>query len=252
MKIVIINGTYRPKGTTTELSRSFMEGARSEGAETEMIMLRDCSISPCTNCLQCYLHKGDGIAPCSIQDDMDMILKKIAGADGVLFASPVHCGFVTGLMTIFHERLAWRVMRPSSSIIKCAGMKSRLSGKVRAVGSLVSSGGMPGPLSRFCDDGTRWLKDNLPLELHGRWIGAMYACADLERLPQSEQDWEELYMLRRVSTRQRAEAHQLGVLMARAIRSGKLTPVTMDKMFPPVLVWLIRVFLPRTIYRVAE
>jgi len=53
------------------------------------------------------------IAPCTIEDDVGEILEKIRDADEIIMASPVHCGFVTGLMTTFVERIAFRLCRPT-------------------------------------------------------------------------------------------------------------------------------------------
>ncbi len=253
MQILVINGTYRPEGTTTELARAFMEGVESRGAQAEMVLLRDCAIGLCTNCLKCYAFPGEGVAPCCMQDDMDGLIARIEKADGILFASPVHNGFVTGLMTIFWERLSWRVLRPSEPILECMSMKSRLTHKVRAIASIASAGGMPTRLRKFCDDGTPWLKSNAPLELHGQWIGGLYAGAELERKPQTAQDWKRIYHLRKVSDRQRKDARALGIKMVEAIEDGGLQPVTMETMMPPALRWLMKgLFAIRPAYRVAD
>ena len=90
MKVLVLNGSCRAGGTTEELARAFMGGAAERGAEVEMITLRDQSIAYCTNCLKCYSYAGAGIAPCSLQDDMDKIIGRLENADGILFASPVH------------------------------------------------------------------------------------------------------------------------------------------------------------------
>ncbi len=253
MKILVLNGAYRPQGTTTELAQSFMDGARANGADVDMVMLRDRTIGYCTNCLKCYGFAGDGIAPCILKDDMDDLVPRIAAADGVLFASPVHNGFVTGLMTVFWERLSWRAARPQGTFLKSSmGIQSRITDKARALGSIVSAGGMPDPLRRFCDDGTPWLKSNATLLLHGQWIGDMYAAADLERLPESREDWQRIYFLRRLSARQRQQAHALGAHMANAIQAGNLNAVTADTILPAALKWVLeRFFSFRPPYRVA-
>ena len=252
MKILVLNGAYRPQGTTTELAQSFMEGAKSGGAEVDMIMLRDRTIGYCTNCLKCYSFTGEGISPCSLKDDMDELIPGIAGADGILFASPVHNGFVTGLMAVFWERLSWRVARPDGPFLNSMSIRTRLHDKVRALGSIASAGGMPERLRRSCDDGTPWLKSNAPLLLHGQWIGDVYAGADLERMPESRQDWQRIFHLRRLSARQRQSAYALGVRMAEAIRSGGLKPLTIDKMIHPAMKWILeRVFTFSPPYRVA-
>lgn len=252
VKILVVNGTYRPHGTTTDLARSFMEGARAAGAEADMVMLRDQTIGYCINCLKCYGFVGEGISPCSLKDDMDDLIPRIVEADGVLFASPVHNGFVTGLMTVFWERLSWRVAQSGGPFLNMMSIQSRIRDKVRAVGSIASAGGMPVRLRKTCDDGTRWLKSNAPLMLHGQWIGDLYAGAELERLPKTSQDWRRVYFLRRLSTGQRQQAYALGVKMAAAIRSGNLKPVTIDQMIHPALKWILkRMFAFSPPYRVA-
>jgi len=253
MKILVLNGAYRPNGTTTQLARSFMEGAGSSGAEVDMIMLRDRTIGYCINCLKCYGFTGEGISPCSLKDDMDEIIPRIVEADGILFASPVHNGFVTGLMTVFWERLSWRVAQPGEPFLNFMSIKTRIDDKVRAIGSIASAGGMPKRLRKTCDDGTPWLKSNASLMLHGQWIGDMYAGADLEHMPQDSRDWHRIFFLRRLSTRQQQEAYTLGVQMAKAIRSGALKPATIDKMVHPALKWILqRIFIFSPPYRVAR
>jgi multimeric flavodoxin WrbA len=217
-----------------------------------MIMLRDRKIGYCTNCLKCNSFTGDGIAPCSLKDDMDEIIPRIVEADGILFASPVHNGFVTGLMTAFWERLSWRVARPGNAVMKFMSIRTRIGNKARALGAIVSAGGMPERMRSFCDDGTPWLKNNSTLILHGQWIGDMYAGADLEYMPESSDDWKRIYFLRRLSARQLEKASALGAAMAKAIESGRLKPVTMEKMVPPALRWILeRFFTFSPPYRVA-
>ncbi len=239
-EILVLNGTYRPERTTTELVRAFAEGAGAVGAEVEMITLREKKIGYCNNCLQCYSYTGAGIAPCSIRDDMDGIIARIAGADGVLFASPVHNGFVTGLMTVFWERFSWRAARPGGPFLGSMSLISRLDDRTRAVGSIASAGGMPERLRKSCDDGTPWLKSNACLILHGEWVGDVYAGADLERRPQDDREWRRIFFLRRLSARQKKRAYALGEKMAKAIRSGRLKPVTIEKMVPTPAKWILR------------
>ena len=235
MKILALNATYRPEQSTTQLARKALEGAARAGAQTEMILLRDRKIQYCTNCLRCYDTPAPEIGPCAQADDMDEILARIRDADGIIFASPVHNGFVTGLMTVFFERLAWRVLRPRGSFLGAAGMESRLTSKVRAVASIASPGSMPQRLRRHCDDGTVWLRGNAPFMLHAQWIGDLYAGAVLKERPRSEHDWQRIYHLRRVAPGQLQEAFDLGEKMAEAIGRGGLKPVTLDTlMSPPV------------------
>jgi multimeric flavodoxin WrbA len=241
MKIIAVNGATRPAGTTTRLARAALEGAAELGAETEMLMLRDCRLGHCVNCLKCQRDLASEIAPCALADDADGIVVKLRDADGVIFASPVHCGFVSGLLVMLIERMAWRLMRPSGCFLGAMGMESRLASKTRAAASILSAGGMPPKLRKLCDDGTPWLKNNLPLMLHAQWIGDMYAGAVLERLPETRADWTQVYFLRRLADEQLAEARALGTKMAAAIRDGKLAAVTLASYAGPVVRGLVSI-----------
>lgn len=235
MKILALNATYRPNKTTTRLTRMALEGAASVGADTEMVMLCDCKIGYCTNCLNCYKDLESEIPLCSLSDDVDTILEKIRDADGIIFASPVHNGFVTGLMTVFFERMAWRVARPGGTFLGVTmGLRSRLTSKTRALASISSAGGMPAKIRKYCDDGTPWIKGNAPLMLHGEWIGDIYAGAVLTKLPQTEEEWKTIFSLRRISEQQLREASDLGVKMAQAIKNRSLRPVTIENVVGPI------------------
>ena len=50
MEVLAINGTYRPKGTTTRLTDRALKGAAAEGAETEHVPLVEKDIRYCANC----------------------------------------------------------------------------------------------------------------------------------------------------------------------------------------------------------
>jgi len=220
-----------------------MEGAASLGADTEMVMLCECKIGYCLNCLKCYKDKTSEIGPCSLKDDIDGILDKVREADGIILASPVHNGFVTGLMTVFFERIAWRVMRSTgSSLGVMARLESRLTDKPRAIISISSAGGIPERLRKHCDDGTPWLKGNAPLNFYAEWIGDMYAGARLTKLPQNEEDWSNLYLIRKLSQDQLEQAFNLGVKMGQAIKDGDLKPTTMETFFGPATSTFIKVY----------
>ena len=218
-----VNGTYRSGKTTTRLTEKALEGAASMGAETEMILLKDKRIEYCRNCLTCYRDLTSEIAPCVIDDDMDEILETLRDADGIIFSSPVHCGFMTGLMTVFFERTVWRVCRPTREMFGLKGLpESRLTTKPRAIATIVSAGGMPASLRKLCDQGTAFLKDNGPWFFNGNFIGDLYAGAELKRMPESDEDWYKLYFMRELSQRQLRQAYDLGAKVATAIQEKKL------------------------------
>ncbi len=232
MKILAVNASAREKGTTSRLAEAALRGAASAGAQTRMVMLSKLDIRFCANCLTCYQDFGARIGACSIDDDVTGVLEEMADADGVLFASPVHSGFVTGLMTTFLERAVWRLCRPSGEILGIAGApEPRLTDKARACASIVSAGMTPAEMRRYCDMGTVWLRDMAPLLVNGEFVGDMYAAGEFPREIEREEASKKL-LLRELTEAQLEEAYALGVRMAQAVRQG-VKPYDAGAYVPP-------------------
>ncbi len=229
MKVLSLNGTYRPKQTTTRLAQRALDGAASLGADTEMVMLRDKNIQFCTNCLTCYKDLESEIAPCTIDDDVGEILQKVREADGIILASPVHCGFVTGLMTAFIERIVFRLCRPTGEIMGLKGCpEPRLTGKARAVATIVSAGGIPPELRAYCDLGTPWLKD-AAMFFNGECVGDMYAGAVFAK-ELKDKEWSRSFLFRELTEGQLQEAFDLGVKMVQAIQNQTVRPFSLQQL----------------------
>jgi len=224
VKILAINGSYRPKGTTTRLTEKALEGAASQGADTDMVLLVDKDVRYCTNCLTCYKDTTSQIAPCPIDDDVSSILEAIRDADGVLFTSPVHSGFVSGLMVAFFERACWRLLRPTGNLMGLHGTpEARLPAKTRAIATIVSAGGVPTELRKYCDMGSPWLQDMAACLCNGECVGDMYAGAVLTK-ELAPEEYSRLYFFRELTDAQLQEAHDLGAAMARAVTDGTVRP----------------------------
>lgn len=220
MKILAINGSARPKGTTSRLVRAALEGAASVGGATEMVMLAEKDIHFCANCLTCYQDLDSRIGACSIKDDMRETLEKIAEADGILLASPVHSGFITGLMTTFFERAAWTLCRPTGEIMGLKGTPSpRLTDKARASASIVSAGLIPTGMRQYCDTGTPWMREMAASLFNGEFVADMYAAGLFPR-PLQEGEWVRGLLLRELTEAQLQEAHDLGAALAWAVKRG--------------------------------
>ena len=105
MKIIAINGSPRKKDNTSTLLNKALEGAASNGAETEMIHLYDFTYKGCKSCFACKLINGNSYGKCAINDEISPILKKIKNADAIILGSPIYLGSITGEMKSFMERL---------------------------------------------------------------------------------------------------------------------------------------------------
>ena len=103
MKILAVQGSPRPKTSNTEvLLQEFLNGARSEGAETETIYLKEKNIHPCVGCYTCWT-KTPGI--CVFKDDMPELLVKVRESDVIAYATPLYIFNVSALTKAFQERL---------------------------------------------------------------------------------------------------------------------------------------------------
>ena len=123
MKILLISASPRKEESQTFLlANEVLKGCSEKARQTEIIHLRDYRIEFCRHCEECHRE----VMNCSIKDDVDMILKKILEADGIILASPNYINQVTASMKALFDR--------SSHFIHCR----RLLGKY--VAGAVSSG----------------------------------------------------------------------------------------------------------------
>jgi multimeric flavodoxin WrbA len=104
IKVIAINGSPRKKWNTATLLEKVLEGAASEGAETELINLYDLNFKGCTSCFACKLKDGKSYGKCAVNDELTPVLDKLRDADAVILGSPIYLGNSTGEMRSFMER----------------------------------------------------------------------------------------------------------------------------------------------------
>ncbi len=105
MKVIAFNGSPRKKWNTATLLEKVLEGAKSQGAEIELIHLYDLDFKGCLSCLACKTINGRSYGKCAIRDGLKPILEKAANADAVIVGSPIYIGNATGETRSFLERL---------------------------------------------------------------------------------------------------------------------------------------------------
>ncbi len=105
MKVLAINGSPRKKWNTAILLNKALEGAASQGAETELINLYDLNYKGCISCFSCKLKGGASYGRCAVKDDLTPVLEKISSVDALILGSPIYFHEVTGAMRSFIERL---------------------------------------------------------------------------------------------------------------------------------------------------
>ncbi len=119
MRVMAFNGSPRRTWNTATLLGKALEGAVSQGAETELIHLYDLRYTGCKSCFACKTKGGASYGRCATKDDLTPILKKVEEADALILGSPIFYGTVSGEMKSFLERLAfpyWTYTDPPQSL----------------------------------------------------------------------------------------------------------------------------------------
>lgn len=100
MKVISLLGSpHGLKGNTGRLLRLVTEGAESEGARIETVVLKGDTVLPCRACDTCH-KKGR----CVQKDDFEAIKGKILRADGLVIASPNYIFNVSAQLKAFMDR----------------------------------------------------------------------------------------------------------------------------------------------------
>jgi len=110
MNVLAFNGSPRKEWNTATLLNKALEGAASQGAETELIHLYDLDFKGCKSCFACKTKGGKSYGKCAAKDDLAPILRKIEEADAIILGSPIYYGTVSGVMRSFMERLMFPYM----------------------------------------------------------------------------------------------------------------------------------------------
>lgn len=101
-KIVVLNGSPRPKGNTAALIAAFTRGAEASGNTVTAFLLDKMDIHGCKSCF------GGGKnpdSPCVQKDDMDKIYPAYQEADIVVLASPLYYWTISGQLKCAIDRL---------------------------------------------------------------------------------------------------------------------------------------------------
>ncbi|MDD5432493.1 MAG: NAD(P)H-dependent oxidoreductase [Candidatus Omnitrophica bacterium] len=88
-KILILNGSPKRNGNTAKLVEWLAKGARIKKGKVEIIRaaLLKSKSNGCTSCRSCQKMKE---YECVIKDDIREVLKKMAQADVIVFATPLY------------------------------------------------------------------------------------------------------------------------------------------------------------------
>lgn len=100
MKIIGLNASPHKVGNTAWTINKILEGAKGEGAETQVWYSSELDIKPCKGCLGCT--QGDR---CVVHDDMQKLYDALEQADALVLGSPIYMGQMSAQAKIFTDRL---------------------------------------------------------------------------------------------------------------------------------------------------
>jgi multimeric flavodoxin WrbA len=116
-KLVLgINGSPHREGNTAFALRHALATLEQAGIATHYVALAELDITLCDGCFAC--RSG----ACVHDDDMTALYDALRACDGIILASPVYMGMVTGQMKVMMDR----------TVLFRAGSRFELSGKVGA------------------------------------------------------------------------------------------------------------------------
>ena len=101
MRVLILNGSPRPKGNTKQLIQAFCEGLETAGHEYGVYDVCKMNIHGCLACEYCHT-KGNG--QCVQKDDMQYVYHELQEAEMLVIASPIYYHGLSGQLKCVIDR----------------------------------------------------------------------------------------------------------------------------------------------------
>ena len=117
MKVLLINGSPRPKGNTAIALGEMVKVFASEGVETEIMAIGAKAIRGCVACGSCRKN-----GKCVFDDPVNEAAVKFQESDGIVLASPVYYASANGTLISFLDRLFFsasfdKTMKVGASVV---------------------------------------------------------------------------------------------------------------------------------------
>lgn len=101
MKILVLNGSSRPQGNTSQMIAAFREGAEAAGHTVNVVDVCRKKIAGCLACEYCHT-KGNG--QCIQKDDMQEVYDLLKEAEMLVIASPIYYHGISGQLKCTIDR----------------------------------------------------------------------------------------------------------------------------------------------------
>jgi multimeric flavodoxin WrbA len=107
MNILIINGSPRKKGLTSQMLDIMQQEAEQRGDKVQTVYTNDLSIKPCIGCMACRTKEK-----CTLgEDGSQRVLKMMQEADAIIMGAPCYWGNIPGQMKLLFDRIVYGMMR---------------------------------------------------------------------------------------------------------------------------------------------
>ena len=100
MKILVLTGSPRKKGTSALLADEFITGALEKGHDVQRIDAAFEEVGPCRACYYCDSHGGQ----CVQRDSMDKILPAVLAADMIVLVTPIYYYNMSAQLKVVMDR----------------------------------------------------------------------------------------------------------------------------------------------------
>ena len=115
MKILVLNGSPHPQGSTKDMVNAFKKGAESAGHIVDVVDVCKKKIGGCLACEYCH-SKGHG--ECIQKDDMQEVYNLLKEAEMLVIASPIYYHGISGQLKCVIDRFYSVNCAPHTIMIK--------------------------------------------------------------------------------------------------------------------------------------
>lgn len=141
MKVLMINGSPRPKGNTAIALQEMEKIFKEEGIETEIVQVGNKAIRGCVACGSCRQN-----GRCIFDDAVNECASAFEACDGLVVASPVYYASANATLIAFLDRLFYstgfdKTMKVGASVV--AARRGGLSATFDELNKYFTISGMP-------------------------------------------------------------------------------------------------------------
>ncbi len=127
MKVLLLNGSPRPKGCTARALQEVAAAIEAEGVETETIQVGTKEIRGCIACGRC-----SQTGRCVFDDLVNEVAEKFRAADGIVVGSPVYYAGCNGSLLSLMDRLFYSSNFEKTMKVGACVLSSRRAGSTSA------------------------------------------------------------------------------------------------------------------------